>query len=800
MEKKEAEADVEEQTRIHVGGLGEKVTDDDLSKIFSSLGEVKAVDIVRAKGRSFAYVDFFPSSHKSLSKLFSTYNGCVWKGGRLRLERAKEHYLARLKREWAEDDAQLVSPPVTDSVEADDKDATRLEMPKKFLDKDKKLNIFFPRLRKVKTLPFCGTGKHKYSFQRVEAPPLPKYFCDCEEHSAVFHAAEGKQIHHRTAGEEEIHDMEALGASVINEEELSLMNSVMNKLFEGENVSNAGFSGTGPANDEHNSDNLIGDLQIGEDEVDSGAGEDNLVINVVSRGNNRMALSRCQEKTTISPTNKKLTLSEAWTSKDRSAESLPKEQKKHNLPTNKKRKSLHSDEIRMASNPLDDMNLQTNTNKPSTPLAAQHAETESGVRKSTASHSWSQKMSWKALVGDKDSRAFSVSNILPSDASPEEADNSIDSFEELKFDENESGEDNLIINVVSKKKTKMAFSSSQKRETTSTMNQKSVSNENTTTTEDRPIQQKKRPKKKRKSVIDEESDKNKSMHTVSETDGCVQIHTETQMPAGAQHVEPESGVKQPISDHSESKKPSQRVVVGGKGNDESSVSNIFPDNAAKEEQPVSDCRDVPLGSTDSKNQNTLARNENLEGKLAEAESVEVLAGAQHSKSNTAPNKSCKGSSWFQKSPWTQLVNENNSSFSITQISTGITFKKHEVSKTQVGKEVANPNDKKSSKSVSQAGSEPITCASTALEDGKKGEIVSQIIPEKNQPTVVGNNEASASIVANKYNSTPRQTTNVDGTIGETCSFMRSAASIKEWSNAKAALSGLQSHKRKNHEK
>lgn len=166
----------------------------------------------------------------------------------------------------------------------------------------------------------------------------------------------------------------------------------------------------------------------------------------------------------------KLTLSEAWTSKDRSAESLPREQKKNNLPTNKKRKSLHSDEIMMASNPLDDMNLQTNTNKPSTPLAAQHAETESGVRKSTASHSWSQKMSWKALVGDKDSRAFSVSNILPSDASPEEADNSIDSFEELKFDENESGEDNLIINVVSKK-TKMAFSSSPKRETTSTMNQ-----------------------------------------------------------------------------------------------------------------------------------------------------------------------------------------------------------------------------------------------------------------------------------------------------------------------------------------
>lgn len=724
----------------------------------------------------------------------------MWKGGRLRLERAKEHYLARLKREWAEDDAQLVSPPATDSVAADNKDAARLDMPKKLLDKDKKLTMFFPRLRKVKTLPFCGTGKHKYSFQRVEAPPLPKYFCDCEEHSAAFHAAEGKQIHYPAAGEEEIHDMEALGASVINEEELNLMNSVMNKLFERQNVSNAGLSGTGLASDERNSDNWIGDLQIGENEVDSVADGDNLVINVVSRGNNRMALSRCQEKTTISPTNKKLTLSEARTSKDRSAQSLLKEQKKNNLPTNKKRKSLHNDEIMMAANPLDNMNLQTNTNKPSTPLAVQHAETDSGVRKSTASHSWSQKMSWKALVGDKDSRAFSVSNILPSNASPKEADNAFNSFEELKFDDssNESDEDNLMINVVSKKKPKMALSSSQQWKTTSTTNPKSVSNENNTTTKDRPIQQKKStppPKKKRKSVIDEESDKNKSVHTVPETDGCAQTYTETQMPTRAQLVEPESAVKQSISDHSESEKSSQRVVVGGKGNDESSVSNILPDHSAEEEQPVSDCPDVLLGSTDSKNRNSLARNENLEGKLTETESVEVLAEAQPSESNSAPNKSGKGSSWFQKSPWTQLVNENNSSFSITQISPGITFKKHEVPETQVGKEATNPNDKKSGKSVSQAGSER---AFTGLEDGKTGEIGSQIIPEKNQPTVVGNNEASASIVADKYDTTPRQTTDLDGTIGETCSFMRSAASIKEWSTAKAALSGSQLHKRKSH--
>lgn len=59
--------------RIFVGGLGEGVTDDDLQRLFGSLGSVDGVEIIRTKGRSFAYVDFVPSpsDQKSLSKLFS---------------------------------------------------------------------------------------------------------------------------------------------------------------------------------------------------------------------------------------------------------------------------------------------------------------------------------------------------------------------------------------------------------------------------------------------------------------------------------------------------------------------------------------------------------------------------------------------------------------------------------------------------------------------------------------------------------------------------------------------------------
>ena len=59
--------------RIYVGGLGESVTDNDLQRLFGSLGSVDGVDIIRTKGRSFAYVDFIPSptDEKSLPKLFS---------------------------------------------------------------------------------------------------------------------------------------------------------------------------------------------------------------------------------------------------------------------------------------------------------------------------------------------------------------------------------------------------------------------------------------------------------------------------------------------------------------------------------------------------------------------------------------------------------------------------------------------------------------------------------------------------------------------------------------------------------
>lgn len=141
--------------RIFVGGLGEAVTGDDLRRLFASLGTVQSIDTIRTKGRSLAYLDFIPSptDPKSLTKLFSKYNGCAWKGGRLRLEKAKENYLARLKKEWEEEALvnSIQSPSDDDDVPAQNNELEENPNARRAsnIPDTKQLRVFFPRLRKV---------------------------------------------------------------------------------------------------------------------------------------------------------------------------------------------------------------------------------------------------------------------------------------------------------------------------------------------------------------------------------------------------------------------------------------------------------------------------------------------------------------------------------------------------------------------------------------------------------------------------------------------------------------------------
>lgn len=213
------------KSRIFVGGLGASVTPNDLEATFSSLGRVHGVEIIRSNDRSFGYMDFEPFSDKALSKLFSSYNGCMWKGGRLRLEKAKEHYLARLRQEWAAEAAQ--SATITAEVDA----STTSNTPDKrtqMLSEKSGLNMFFPRLKKFKVLPSKGTGKHKYSFQRVESLPLHQLqVCGLKEHS--MHNESDESNHNvLDVGNDTLYDRG------ICEKELNVMNKVMQRLFENE--------------------------------------------------------------------------------------------------------------------------------------------------------------------------------------------------------------------------------------------------------------------------------------------------------------------------------------------------------------------------------------------------------------------------------------------------------------------------------------------------------------------------------------------------------------------------------------
>lgn len=132
----------------------------------------------------------------------------------------------------------------------------------------------------MKSLPFGGTGKHKYSFQRIEVPPFPIHFCDCEEHQE-----KGTPF-----------DLEISNGG-IRKEELSIMESVMKKLFEKETHSKA-VPDSGKSTEERNSSTELIDIAVDEIMSDPPSDEDNLIINIVAGGTESMPLFGNQAQNT----------------------------------------------------------------------------------------------------------------------------------------------------------------------------------------------------------------------------------------------------------------------------------------------------------------------------------------------------------------------------------------------------------------------------------------------------------------------------------------------------------------------
>ncbi|GAB4833077.1 hypothetical protein Ancab_007136 [Ancistrocladus abbreviatus] len=314
--------------RIYVGGLGEAVAAEDLRKTFSNLGAVESVEILRTKGRSFAYINFLPSSDKSLPKLFSTYNGCLWKGGRLRLEKAKEHYLDRLRREWAEDAEILNEGHDNSAVVHKDMDSSTKDV-RAVGTENMQIRMFFPRMRKVKLLPFKGTGKHKYSFQRVESTSLPLYFCDCPVHSDHSQMADEKQV-----------DMSNIQSGGMNEEEINMMQSIMTKLFEREHDSKTVCNG--PQASPQGVVETLDDLPVDDSVLDNETDDDNLILNLVSTRNSGASLPKSGKQHSGLVTEGKMSgkpqISEAVLAEERLGF-----WKGNSTPTDKKRKSIETE-------------------------------------------------------------------------------------------------------------------------------------------------------------------------------------------------------------------------------------------------------------------------------------------------------------------------------------------------------------------------------------------------------------------------------------------------------------------------
>ncbi|KAJ2005704.1 hypothetical protein GGI04_002141 [Coemansia thaxteri] len=91
--------------RVYIGGFTQAVTDAEVRGRFNPFGEVRSVELPQATDsggcRGFGYVNISITAAQ-WHRCMSLYTGAKWKGGKMRVEEAKEDFTARLKREWAE--------------------------------------------------------------------------------------------------------------------------------------------------------------------------------------------------------------------------------------------------------------------------------------------------------------------------------------------------------------------------------------------------------------------------------------------------------------------------------------------------------------------------------------------------------------------------------------------------------------------------------------------------------------------------------------------------------------------------
>lgn len=408
-------------------------------------------------------------------------------------------------------------------------------------------------------------------------------------------------------------------------------------------------------------------------------------------------------------------------------------------------------------------------------FSSQYIEPELGNKQSTSSYSWSQKSSWKKLVGGESNSAFSLSNLLSGISSNQEK----LSGSNLANNNNLNVERNKNLKGRSSKADLVAEHSEDQTKKLDVILNKSDGPTHDLVKEQVDIAP---PKKKRKIVVHKESGTNGVKPADPDNEGDLQINADgigTEIISGGQPTEPDLRTKHSASESF-------------------SVSGSFTGTACVKGDQFRSESDTPSApkSYDSEIQIS-ARDKDVGGQSCESERAEGGAEAQPAKSDAASNKSGRGSSWLHKLSWTQLLKEKDTSFSITQILPDATFEKHE----QIGLsnvDVLNFNSNKLTDFVNQGNIQPSVNDSPALGISTEENTV-QHTSENSQETVVGcNDEASAPLVNREQEPASKTPFSGNTSIGETCSFMRSAASLKNWASAKKSLSG--SRKRKLDEK
>lgn len=204
--------------------------------------------------------------------------------------------------------------------------------------------------------------------------------------------------------------------------------------------------------------------------------------------------------------------------------------------------------------------------------------------------------------------------------------------------------------------------------------------------------------------------------------------------------------------------------------------------------------------------------QSVEPDAVEEKSTEVKVDVLSTKPSAVEDKSARGASWLQKSSWLQLVGDTNSSaFSLTQILPGVTFQKQETQQLDAV-DFSKSRNGKLHRSVDKDQISPIEDI-----DEPQGRDYNDVnsTPENPAVEVPTKEQNRADLDVDQSNSGSKQgveekdesSARVHGTnklpdnrdvgdivISETCPFMRSAASMKEWAKTKAALSGA--HKKK----